>query len=278
MNDSIVVIKHVSELPDWFDIKKYDPVKEFNAGDWAFQLGKRNFIQVVIDQNWDDDDLPWKLISRIHGNPILEYGNEEINDFWDDEFKQRPFNSCSLRSLTAMDAYCHLDDRLEDVWAACRRDDHMVSTKQDVLLCREPYDLLMRKAGIDCGGDNSLVVDLNSTDEELITDFKNWLKHYRLASGCVSRPMRYSKKDFDEWYGKGILPFIDLVHWSRLNNTTITQKVLGDVIFPDEPDIDTTERIRKTTKPLARMLLKGSVYKALQSQDNTAKFNRHKNT
>jgi hypothetical protein len=47
-----------------------------------------------------------------------------------------------------------------------------------------------------------------------------------------------------------------LTLWARSQNALITQHVLGEAIFPDDDDVDLTDRIRRTTHPKAQALLR----------------------
>ncbi len=45
-----------------------------------------------------------------------------------------------------------------------------------------------------------------------------------------------------------VIPYWDLVTIAKYENAKIPNHVLGKALFPDEVDVDITERIRKVTK------------------------------
>lgn len=111
-----------------------------------------------------------------------------------------------------------------------------------------------------------LSVDLHATDEHIIQDFKNWLSDTRNTLAKASAKRIFSSLDFAEWGEYKILPYLDLKIWSIYSGSKITQAMIGNAIFPDELDVDTTERIRKTTKKKAEWLMNHSVVDALGVQ------------
>lgn len=78
----------------------------------------------------------------------------------------------------------------------------------------------------------------------------------------------YIQKDFDHWIWCGVIPYIDLMLVADIEYKGITQEELGAIIFPNDPDpdLDTLERIRQVTKPLAEELILNKMYKTLLAQ------------
>ena len=56
---------------------------------------------------------------------------------------------------------------------------------------------------------------------------------------------------FKRWCKYQILAFLDLKIWATFEEVNLPYHVIGEALFPDDIDIDTTERIRKVTKLLA---------------------------
>jgi hypothetical protein len=56
------------------------------------------------------------------------------------------------------------------------------------------------------------------------------------------------------WYEAGVLPYLDLEFWAEENNVRIPYWLFGETIFAYKRNVDTTEAVRKTTVPYAKLL------------------------
>ncbi len=52
-----------------------------------------------------------------------------------------------------------------------------------------------------------------------------------------------------------ILPFLDLALWQMMEGLTLPHHRVASALYPDEFDVDLTERVRKVTRPLAEQLI-----------------------
>lgn len=106
-------------------------------------------------------------------------------------------------------------------------------------------------------------IDLNTPDEILFEAFKNWVKDarklpffdntdkpYYLMSSKMIKPNHLKK-----WRTLRVLAYLDLRILSLLTNVPITLKQYADVLYFDEFDIDTTEKVRKTLTPAVNQIL-----------------------
>ena len=102
-----------------------------------------------------------------------------------------------------------------------------------------------------------ICVDLGAPDETLVEAFKDWLKATRKNAGCegANLPGKVSVKLIDRWDSSAILPYLDLLIYQRLEGVTLPAHVIGNAIFPVTADFDTTEAVRKTTRPNAEKAL-----------------------
>ena len=116
----------------------------------------------------------------------------------------------------------------------------------------------------------SVLVDLSSSDEQISKDFLYWLENYRRETGYYAPKRNFTEKKFNEWITMQLLPYIDLTLIALHEGTSITQYKLGSLLFPDDIEIDGTERIRRTVKPKANWLLEDSTLLAMQSQVNSS--------
>jgi hypothetical protein len=61
-----------------------------------------------------------------------------------------------------------------------------------------------------------------------------------------------------------ILEYFDLSTIAALDGVLLTQNALGQALFPNELNVDTTERIRKVTQPLAARVFTEKCAEALR--------------
>ncbi len=106
-------------------------------------------------------------------------------------------------------------------------------------------------------------------DTILIEHFKQFLKINRPANYDDDQYKSFLKKcyrkpDFNEWQRLGILPFLDLTCWASESALVIPYRVMADAIYP--PGEGGEETVRKTTAPLAEMLMSEEALDALAHQ------------
>lgn len=122
-------------------------------------------------------------------------------------------------------------------------------------------------------------VELGSSDDELVKQFKRWLKQTRKDAGLLKKMQkRFRGSDFADWHSKRLLPYLDLTLWARAHGGSLSSTVLGSALFPNEPmrggKMRTVEpMIRRTVAPQAEQLLSWQVRNALhmQTQEQTQK-------
>lgn len=82
-------IKHVSELPHWFKLDKYNQTKKMDAASWYEQLYVRYNTKLALqrllenlddyDEEYDDEadiDLVDNTIAKIENNPIIDISSD----------------------------------------------------------------------------------------------------------------------------------------------------------------------------------------------------------
>lgn len=124
-------------------------------------------------------------------------------------------------------------------------------------------------AGIDV--DRSiLTVDLCATDEQLVQAFKSWLAVRRKLTGPRTENRAFTDKDFQGWTRWHVLPYIDLILWSRFRRTRIGLAAMCEALFPNESEVDTTDRVRRTTQSRAEWLMRDEMLSALRAQPSSS--------
>lgn len=280
----VLLIKSAREIPSWFDLKKYDGLAALDLLGWARQINVRAFVYWICKHyppnTTPTDDVPAfdasRWIQRITESPILTgTANDDWHfSIWHSRGEGKPHDAYTVWAMTAAQAWyasadIHQPDR-GPIWpellTAMEAADVGKSTPEQDELIEQPIDLIYRQQGIDGDGLCHVMVDIAATDEQIMADFRHWLTHFRQAINIQAPAQNITEKDFRVWIEARVLPYIDLTLWSSIHRRQITQNVMGQALFPDEYEADTTERIRRTTRPKAERMLRKEFANALERQ------------
>ena len=271
------ILKHISEIPDWFVLDKYDAAKLFDLDDWYHELLIRYLTYSLIsDAGPDDNTSEWSRGIRERGiaprrldvklERMIEAGKRLNGGHSARKMIVYPFQI--MDATTARDLLSKDKDiiKAESEWSdAINNVSPSMEWPEMPEILDKPYDeyLYERYPGT---RDFILRVDLNASDESLIEAFKETLKDARSRLGRHAKERKFSAAELASWNRARILPFLDLYYWAIENQLKIPDWLMGDAIFSDRYDIDRTEAVRKTTKPKALELLTGDKLNILQNE------------
>ncbi len=274
------LIKHVSELPKWFSLEKYETAKSLDAAGWYEQLSARRDMITLIGSprwnGWNPNDLPKtatyliKVLELVRAMPILNIADNTILAAYFFGGAMRELKSKDLRYsfgvhlTTVRNLYLTENNIEEDKRAHARgffeqvfSDDFLDFEKPLTKLkykCEdwidEPVDGIVKNINFNL----NVTVNMLLPDKVLIEQFKQLLQQNRnqlTRVGCVIE--NTEKPNFSAWCEHGVLPYLDLQMWQRETGMKIPNRVMADAIFP--PGEGGEEKIRKTTKELAVNLL-----------------------
>lgn len=251
----------------WFDLKNYAPLKEFNLEEWENRLGIRARLNYIISQNLQDKekDEVNHFVTWIKNNPLKHYvywdPEEDLNNDNNSSitlYDSFPFDSYTVKSTTIGFMKRLMKDERIKAWESDSNNENYLAMPIDLILQQnsEPGDMAT----------THVVVDLYGTDEQIMKDFAYWLENYRNEIGFSVPKKDFTEKQINEWISLNLLPYLDLTLITKAEGYSITQSKLGNVLFPDEIDIDSTERIRRTVKPKAEWILQQSILVSMQVQ------------
>lgn len=109
-------------------------------------------------------------------------------------------------------------------------------------------------------------VNVNIPDDILVKSFLSWVHNERQRIGRNVLKKAISNATFRRWHEARLLQYMDIISWHKLTGTVITDGQAGMILFPDDNRGGVAERIRKTTKPLARGLERKGMLHALYAQ------------
>ncbi len=96
-----------------------------------------------------------------------------------------------------------------------------------------------------------IFVDLDYDDETLKQIFEAWLRLIRAMNGVKMNMKKPIKSiNLQNWRRFCVLEVFDLRYWAELSGYKYSNAYLGKTLWPNDVNIDTTERIRRTTTPL----------------------------
>lgn len=112
-----------------------------------------------------------------------------------------------------------------------------------------------------------VVIDFSKTDESLRQDFANWLSKKRresMASTGLDWWRRFDKKTFSKWHRYCVLGCVDLELLAKADGIRLTHKQMADALYP-HVNLEQTEHIRKTVRPLAERIVNWQTVFALRA-------------
>jgi hypothetical protein len=283
----------------WFDLKNYEALKTMSVEGWQQLLGERyefsghvkscreDLYQYFYEQGayfkcdfLDSTVPPEELFKKI--SDLLKQGvitNFGLGSFPLQSTLPNPSKS-SINDLVVHDVV-EMSNVVEMSYGYRLHYEVDAKGKKKLQKNQENWQEMLTKPFNDGHDGNAKIkIDLYATDAKLRNDFDQWLKNIRATTGYydnipkkkskkkLSKKEQYTQKDFDRWIEYGVIPYIDLKLIADIEYKEISQEELAKKIFPNDPnpDLDTVERIRQVTKPLADELIQNKMYKTLLAQ------------
>jgi len=243
-----------TDAPSWFDISKYD-TQNFTQNDWWSELlwrwlllpnllAGRAMSATAAQDRWKD----------IRANGLVRSPTKSVGE---GQFAIRLFNGhdwisvwqtlrhdFKLRALAEIDADPEPDYRPPDLTATA-----------DALMDKNwGYTYGAFKNTPEAPWPSAMLfVDLNAADDDLLKQFRTWLKEERADVESKDRPRSVSGDRVRKWHQYMILPYLDLQIYQLIEQVRLTDDYLAELLFPHLER--TGEDIRKTIAPLAYRLL-----------------------
>lgn len=218
-------------LPPKFDLEKYKKSAQGNVRDWFINL----FLRYVAYTNNTNENLFGRAVKS--GSAGLQFTLALAREDLDEKG-----HSVFLNGLNIKHGF-------SDFWDESKK----FPVTPSVLGVALPIESLPEDPS---WLNYSLVaVELNSSDEVILDDFKNWLIEARKHTGKQAFQKLFSEARLRRWHDARVLEYLDLTTWHKNNGMEITQGQIAEVIFPDDRTGGATERVRKTTKPLVNELM-----------------------
>ncbi|MEQ1666313.1 MAG: DUF6387 family protein [Bdellovibrionales bacterium] len=280
-------------IPSWFKLDNYRDSFNFTAKDWLEEISVRqnksaifmnpdNYSEILLnpDDSSKEVEAAIQFFDDIKKQPLLSCRYDvrypELEEILGDlkitenEYK---YKFVSIHDLSEYDAYKFLFNsnkktEIEKDFSALssvhvNREDWVNAIKHHFEIERK-YNQPIANHDM-FGSSKFLEIDLGSSDEQILNEFKNWLVDTRSSSDKFIK-RQLSSKDFQDWSESQLLPYWDLTTIAAIESATIPYHVIGNALFPAEFGVDLTERIRKITRKKCKFIFSAEVFGALIAQ------------
>lgn len=238
-------LNRLSDIPSWFDIRKYDNALSYGLKEWHEQIKARSELYdfIEIETNYNkmtsiDAIKNWENLMKTY--PIFEKNDDKVLEMlkYFDNIDFRENTTESVRDFSASDLKninqaIDFDDELSSYCKNSMSKEMQLNVKTavnlgktSILLHKNVCNFISQKAV-------ALTVNLEVTDEQLVIEFKSWLKLARTNFNCHATEEMFTSNDFSKWCEYAVLPYFDLTTWAALHGKEVTQDLMAEVLFPD---------------------------------------------
>ena len=214
--------------------------------DWANNLSNRGYVLSDFMQMESSDKIESRIMENINLGVLIDdpLTREDFHSFVESDWVELVALVRDIRSFEVKNKLKECDD-LDAITELNSKDEFAVDrfTEKESNLAW-------------------LQIDMTGEDDEILEAFTGWLKRTRGQNKVIKRNRRdYKHKKFSQatlrrWHNDRVLPYLDLHTWNVHKGNTVTNKILGDILFPDPKDTRNREAlITNTLKPLAKTLI-----------------------
>lgn len=233
-------INCIEDLPDWFELDKYDGTKEFDASDWYEHLIYRKEIHDALpyitelkcnDTSPIQHDTHNRYLAKLQAlqqKPLHTFGDKYYTPIgYPDKKPIKPLSFLHLREQFKNDKYAVNNNKASpfslERWLFIEANTRQVNANSIQL--QTPIVLTKH----DDGGHQTHVisVDLRVTNSLLVKAFARWLGETRAQQ---SASKKRNCPAYKNWTRYGLLPYLDLYIWSETTKTHIPHHVYSKAI------------------------------------------------
>jgi hypothetical protein len=263
-------VTRIADLPPAFALARYEDASHFHIQEWLVNLEFR-----ALRWNWGGDQSEQEAAAAyLLTTPLIP---EVVSKAYWKGGLTKQVEGHQVKDQSVADVFgCHFDlggnaaedDPRGQTYAKVfeRYISGEARDKSAVQSVRDPVWSALESMGIDDEGDTFVKVNLHASEEQLISDFANWLVETKRRRGIDVPKRRISLPDLQEWARFKVLPYLDLMLWARAHRRTISHQVMGLALFPDEFEVVLSDRVRKVVAPLAHKLVTEDFCAFLRSQ------------
>jgi hypothetical protein len=261
------IINKTSDLPIEFSIKNYDATAEFGLLDWLVNLEFRAL-------RWNTFRITSVEERRVGSSYLFKNAllPEPVCAAYAKSGLTKTVHTSQIRDQSVYDAlsarhYFEADSRLNKYTKLFLEtcEDSFEKDGYNILVSTSMYKAL-DEGKIDVDGEAVVVVNLQASEEQLIEDFRSWVRSTKKTMAIEVPRKAITSAELGEFSRFKVLAHLDLTFWAATEGIEISNQALGLALFPNEYDIVLSERVRKVVAPLARRLTTYDFCTFLRSQ------------
>ena len=266
-------INSIKELPDWYDISKYDGFKNLGLIGWYKALEQRAFYianaeaSIVYDLPLLNSKVIQAPLKKLREDPLFVpkdkktlqmFGGQMLTvekcekDHAKHIFAVAPL---TLRKLFGMSHLFKNETQLRALECINKK-----TYFEDI--DRPAYDVLKEemeqaaplKKGYLSRSSDLIEINLSLSDKILIEQFEIYLRETRKKRQEIISPNLHKRPSTHKWFEFGVIPYIDLIIWAKEERIHLPYRIIADAIFPDNYE-KAEETVRKTTRNWAETIL-----------------------
>ena len=254
-------------LSENFNLKKYEKSNELSIVDWFNELSARNYSLALFDALDDSDMCPAIRNSFLSSVPYYSFLSSL--PYLRPLGPKRSFRptqlSSAIEDLKLFEINTQLNEKLERERSSSILGGNLQALRLQPIRFSRDYTVLATDRRYPDKRLPAITVDLRASDEDLILEFKNWLYEKRKSQKDIEfREKMFGEKEFSDWIKNRILPYLDLTIIAKAKGIKITNALMGNLLFPDDIEVDVAEKVRKTVKPMAKKVMSIAFLGALQ--------------
>lgn len=230
----MIKLDRLEELPEWFDLDSYRDCKKFNALDWYNCLTIRReligYLQfssrhgIPVRDVWGSVGEPQILIRRAPLDwralrSTYWFATEESKSPPDSPVRELEFADLLFqRESDFDDEYEGKDSRKAELWMAFNNHNWTEALEK------------LEGIAVGCvsGRLETIKVDMAASDAVLITAFSTWLRRARARQPATTN--KRERPAYKGWAGYGLLPYLDLMLWSKETGTRISHHTMAEAV------------------------------------------------
>lgn len=117
------------------------------------------------------------------------------------------------------------------------------------------------------GGITFAAIDLYASDQEILLAMKKWLIKTKADFGVPKKGKAFfNDADMRNWHKNRLLQYLDLTLFAHIEGIELLDHEIAALLFPDEYELNITDKIKDTVRPNAEKMRNGTVVERLIRQ------------
>ena len=277
------------EIPEWFDLKKYAAVAEFDIFDWFYNMSFRIMLKPGVDKSEveksrshmesmglqvapDDGTYP-SMFDALLVCPVKRMPPDRKRTH-DCKSAKGTVMDLSVMQVLSMAEEFQKEEKYTAAWEAFNwsmtTSDEWLQERlkgKDEALQDSAGDYMSEKFPAS-GNFVYAEVDIHAPLDDLVESFRDLIQKIKSDRGIpFHEKARFSELDFKRWHKYAVLPYFDLKLWAASKDVHIPDFLYVQALFGGlQGDID--GMFRKNTKPLEKVVMTQGCLDQLRNQGN----------